>query len=157
MRFASQAVLATSGILLGVSIVARFWCCSAPAVRAAHVDQRKELSRLSSPDGRTDAILTRDSNCGATCPWRYSVYLVAHGGALPSDASWEQFGATHTAKLSLRWRDSRTLILAYDRAEIDAFNNKWYLNPEQSATGKEPAYIVEVRLAPTDSASLPSR
>jgi hypothetical protein len=112
------------------------------------------IARVPSPDGRADALLVREEDCGATCDTAHGVYLVARGGALPEGLERAQLFLNDAKGVRVRWRDPHMLLVEYDRAVVHGFRNRWYLDVRPSEPG-ERFHLVEVRLAPTDSVSFP--
>jgi len=90
--------------------------------------QPNELSRLTSPDGKVDAVMVRSENGGATVGFYYSIYLVPKGNEL---ARWPHsrgpvFTTAAAAGLEMEWGTSKLLEISYKHAEIEEFINSWH-------------------------------
>lgn len=87
---------------------------------------RDEVSRMPSPDGTLDAVLT-ETNGGATTSFGYDVTISARGqkdGELVAHL----YGATRNADaygVNLKWADAHTLRIEYFEARkvLDVINN----------------------------------
>ncbi|MBA2783610.1 MAG: hypothetical protein H0T74_11955 [Rubrobacteraceae bacterium] len=115
--------------------------------------ERHELERLTSPDGKTDAVIASgESVQGATGGPSMEVYLVPFGQDLSGEnRSLLVDYVEDSHDIELRWHDKRILEVRYSAAAISDFRNYKYLNSKQ---GNE--YVVEVRLSPlSDNTSLP--
>ena len=110
------------------------------------------VARVTSPDGRADALVVRERDCGATCDTAHGIYLVRRGEPLPEDGDHAQLFLNGADGLQVRWRDAHMLLVEYRRAVVHRFRNRWYLNVRPSEPNGR-FDLVEVRLAPTDSIS----
>ncbi|UNK42948.1 hypothetical protein MNO14_02255 [Luteimonas sp. S4-F44] len=82
-------------------------------------DAEVEVSRLPSPDGMVDAVLT-EGNPGATASFVYRVHVVPRGEA-PSQAAYaaQLYGATRSPSaygVDLHWREPDVLDIRYLQA-----------------------------------------
>ena len=110
-------------------------------------EQHTEVQRATSPDGMVDAVLV-ESDCGAPCSTGYSVSLVPKGEAAPRDAAEQVLLAEYVVNPKIRWKESRLLEFAYDRALIHSFRNVEYPFARPGKSGSF-GYIVEILLAPS--------
>jgi hypothetical protein len=81
-----------------------------------------EVLRITSPDGKVDAILFED-NCGTPCSFVYEVRIARNGSKLGDTvASLEAATRNNTAwGVNLKWSDSQNLSVEYfqsRRAEL---------------------------------------
>jgi hypothetical protein len=113
----------------------------------------KEVMRITSPDGRVDAVVVSGDG-GATTSLVYSVYLVPVGGKVErGERDGSNFDADHFKGFGVSWKESRILEIKYDEARILDFRNYWYSREVDDFN-----YVVEVVLAPTRAeSSLPAR
>jgi hypothetical protein len=113
----------------------------------------EEIGRVSSPDGRVDAVMIRD-NCGPLCSFGYSVFLVPRGEAAPEDVNRAIFQAYDMEREALSWKRERVLEIAYEKATISRFRNLSHPFGDFDRKEKNWQYRVEIRLAPTTDSSL---
>ena len=93
-------------ITLGLSLI-MFGCGS-----------RNEVRRVTSPDGRTDAIVI-ETNCGAACDFGYEVRLGPKDAADGEEVAY-LYGATrseYSSGVNLKWVDADRLSIEYLRAK----------------------------------------
>ena len=84
---------------------------------------RDEVARVSSPDGRVDAIVI-ESNGGATTDFAYDVQLVVQGGHGGEHVAWF-YGAVrsdHAYGVNVRWVNDGELSIEYLRATEGRLN-----------------------------------
>lgn len=109
-------------------------------VLVACSSERKELSRLASPNHATTVVVMREAGGGAPISSTYFVYLSDGEGELTKP----NLTATYCGGLSLAWRGSGTLLVEYDpECYIRQFVNKWW---SHSATQKAQSATVEIIL-----------
>ena len=98
----------------------------------------EEIARLSSPDGRVDAVVV-EVDAGAGNPFVYWLYVVPRGGAWRTGG--ERLSYSDPVRFRVAWADARHLELCYDDA-------RFYPAPERSspASGQAPEDLVEVKL-----------
>lgn len=110
----------------------------------------EEIARVTSPDGKVDALMTR-RNCG-TGPspnpsYSYSVYIVPKGDALPRvEDPFETakvFYANMAEGLEIRWMESRHLRIEYADARILDFRNFWV----SLALSRSETSLYEIRIS----------
>lgn len=81
-----------------------------------------EISRVSSPDKRVDAVVTK-GNCGATTSYSYGVSVVQAGKTpVESDII---FLADKAESVSVYWQAPKKLVISYKEARIFKFTNFW--------------------------------
>ncbi len=108
----------------------------------------EEIARVPSPDGAVDAVMIRD-NCGAPCPFGYTVFIVPKGKPAPSDFRRDVFSADDMLDEKLSWKQPHLLSIAYNRALIHEFRNVAYPLGEYGAKERNWHYKVEIQLAPS--------
>jgi hypothetical protein len=114
-----------------------------------------ETLRVTSPNGRFDAVLITDvygpvAGGGVDS----NVYIVLKGAAAPKGQRREIFSADPFSHGDLVWKDSRLLEIHYDIADIHNFSNLWGSSGVEN-TGSEGQrdFEVEIRLAPDSDRS----
>jgi len=117
------------------------------ADRLFRLDQ-EEIARVTSPDGVVDAVMIRD-NCGAVCPYGYSVFVVPKAQPAPSDLKQSAFSADDMVGERLAWKQPHLLSIGYDKALIYRFHNVSYPLGEFHARQNNWDYKVEVQLVPS--------
>jgi hypothetical protein len=143
MAFSNPRHLRTAIIMLAMSL--GFCSCRAHSVES----QSDEVMRVSSPDGRIDAVAIYESYDGAIGGFEWRVYLVTKGKKVTKELK-PLFVASTLAGEKLKWRQDHLLEIKYDLAHIESFRNLWGLSEVENvgSTG-ERDYYVEVRLAPS--------
>jgi hypothetical protein len=144
----------TSLLRGAILFVLGFCCClfgqhllHSPSDRASH---RTEEIRVTSPDGRFDAVLVNESYGGALGGIDWYLYVVRKGRAAPVDPDKALFWADSLRGEKVAWREAHLIELQYDRAEILKLRNLWALDMiERVGSAGEGDYHVEIRLAPT--------
>lgn len=137
-------LLITLTIAIAIFFVAG--CNDAPEKMIAGSEQ----ARVTSPNGRLDAILIREDGGGAAGGWEWYVYIVAKGtSAVPKNAQ-PIFNAGTLTEGSLSWGQEHLLEIHYNIAYINQFRNLWGLSELQNVgTAGEHDYLVEIRLVPS--------
>ena len=95
------------------------------ASRLLFPEHRTEVVRLTSPDGRADAVAER-IECGAPCSSGYAVSVVPKGVADATEATQRVFLAGEIVNPQLKWSEPHVLDIAYDKALIESFRNVAY-------------------------------
>ena len=143
-RFINADVLPRSwrrAILMSLSVIVAAGGC-------ANRESSQVLTRITSPDSVTDAILVSFGG-DATVDFSYEVYIVPRGRPAPSH-DFSGFGATGVEKLRI-FRETPTLLaIEFSKARIYQFRNDW-----RSREIKRAGYEVELVLRPTLGRSLP--
>jgi len=106
-----------------------------------------ETQRITSPDGKLDAVLVEDSSGGALGGIFWYVYVVPKGKAAPKNATTRLFFADELTKGAIVWSKPHLIEIHYDKASIMQFRNVSTI----SENGLE---YVELRLVPSSEYSL---
>ena len=109
-----------------------------------------EEARVTSPNGRLDAVLVREDGGGAAGGWEWYVYVVAKGSAVDERNSHSIFNAGTLRGEKIVWNQQHLLEIRYDIAGINQFRNLWGSDEIHNvgSTG-EREYLVEIRLVPS--------
>ena len=113
------------------------------------VPKADEETRVTSPNGELDAVLTREDGGGAAGGWEWYVYIVAKGNSVVRPRSHELFNAGTLTDEKIVWTQEHLLEIHYDIAEINQFTNIWGSSEIQNGVDIHNEYFVEIRLAPT--------
>nr|VFJ65183.1 MAG: hypothetical protein BECKDK2373B_GA0170837_11469 [Candidatus Kentron sp. DK] len=103
-------------------------------------ENRVEILRASSPDGKVDAVVMV-SSADATTPKVHELYIVARDRR-HSDVDLVLTG-DHFEDFSVNWRTVGFLDIDYSQGRIFRFSNFW-----QSKSLDNYSYVVELRLNP---------
>jgi hypothetical protein len=126
--------------------------CDNTAVRNDKVfSTAAEQMRVTSPNGRLDAVLVNDPYGPAAGGGIDSnVYITAKGSPIHTKTSLYFFRADPLAGGKLVWHGDHLLEIHYDIADIHEFRNLWGLHEIQDtdSTG-ERDFEVEIRLVPS--------
>jgi hypothetical protein len=79
---------------------------------------RDEVARVSSPDGRVEAVLV-ETNGGATTAFGYEVRVIEKGGYRATEVAW-LYGAARSDSASgvnLRWASDTELLIEYRKSD----------------------------------------
>jgi hypothetical protein len=106
-----------------------------------------ERVRVTSPDGKLDAVLVQDSSGGVLGGILWSVYVVPRGKSVPNDAAKRLFFADELTRGTILWSKPFLIEIHYDKASIIHFRN---ISTEYE-NGVE---YTELRLVPTSEYSL---
>ena len=108
-----------------------------------------EQVRVTSPNGRLDAVLIREDGGGAAGGWEWYVYIVAKGSSPVANKAHPIFNAGTLTDGTLLWSHEHLLEIHYNIAYINQFRNLWGLSEIQNVgTAGEHDYLVEIRLVP---------
>lgn len=109
---------------------------------------RSEEMRVTSPNGKFDAVMIREGYGGGAGGFDWCVFIVPTGKSAPDD-SHAVFRAGELRGEKLVWNQPHLLEIHYDLAEIEEFRNLWGLYEVQNvgSTGARD-YDVEMRLVP---------
>ena len=108
----------------------------------------EEIARLSSPDGRVDAVVV-EVDAGAGNPFVYRLYVVPRGAAWRKGG--ERVSYSDPVRFRVAWANARRLELCYDDA-------RFYPTPDRPspAAGAPPEDQVQVTLVkPATSCTAP--
>ena len=116
-------------------------------LNTATASHATEAMRVTSPDGKLDAVLVVDTGGGALGGVFWYVYVVSKGKAVPKDPNKRLFFADELSRGAVVWSKPNLLEIHYDKASIMHFRN---------ISTKEDNGIeyVELRLVPTSEYSL---
>lgn len=113
-----------------------------------------ELSRVTSPNGQLDAVLTQELYGE---PWggESDVYIVRKRASVKTDTAHTILRADTFTKAKLVWKQEHLLQIYYDVADIEQFRNLWGLHEVENvgSTG-ERDFDVEIRLEPLSDFSI---
>jgi hypothetical protein len=112
------------------------------------VPKADEETRVTSPNGELDAVLTRE-DFGASGGWEWDVYIVAKGNPVVRPRSHSLFNAGTLTNEKITWTQEHLLEINYDIAEINQFTNIWGSSEIQKGVDIHNEYFVEIRLAPS--------
>jgi hypothetical protein len=145
-RFAAAVVGFVLGLCFAVfGFVVAKMTISKPG---AH-DSGVEDMRVTSPDGKLDAVLIEDSSGGALGGIFWYLYVVPKGQPVPNDATKQLFFADELTRGSVVWNRAHLIEIHYDKASIMHFRNI-------STTSDNGIEYVELRLVPSSEYSLMS-
>jgi hypothetical protein len=133
-------MLGAAAGILGDTLVTR-------AFMAARSGDGTEAMRVTSPDGKLDAVLVEDNVGGALGGIFWYVYVVPKGKVAPSDATKRLFFADELTKGAIVWNKPHLIEIHYDKASIMQFRNI-------STTSENGLEYVEMRLVPAAEYSL---
>ena len=109
-----------------------------------------EEARVSSPNGKLDAVLIRDDGGGAAGGWEWYVYLVAKGSKVDESKAHAIFNAGTLSGEKLVWVQEHLLEIRYNIAAINQFRNLWSLDEIAGVGGSgDRDFFVEIRLSPS--------
>jgi hypothetical protein len=133
-----------------VTILLLIGCGDSGKTPMTKVPAGSEEARVTSPNGRLDAILIRDDGGGAAGGWEWYVYIVSKGAIVDESKAHPVFNAGTLTGEKLVWNQEHLLEIQYDVAYINQFKNIWgsaEINNAGTTGGSE--YLVEIRLAPS--------
>jgi hypothetical protein len=123
-------------LLLGLSITVLI-CCSGCRPLPLLLES-KELQRVTSPDGRVDAVLVVRLE-PTVSPNGYEVYIVPHNQK--PEQRYLVLGGEKFENARVAWRRARFLEIYYTQGCINVYHNSWQTRDDLS-------YYVEIRLMP---------
>ena len=108
-----------------------------------------EKARVTSPDGRFDAVMTIETVGGVLGGGVYwNVFVVPKGDAVPKDDKNSVLNASVLRGEKLVWKQNHLLEVHYNIADIQGFRNLWGSNEVQDRGWRKGDYLAEVRLVP---------
>jgi hypothetical protein len=149
-----DASLRFSTYSMAIVICATLVICSSQGCgvsRTYTVPKADEETRVTSPNGELDAVLTRE-DFGASGGWEWDVYIVAKGNPVVRPRSHSLFNAGTLTNEKITWTQEHLLEIDYDIAEINQFTNIWGSSEIQNGVDIHNEYFVEIRLAPAPGA-----
>jgi hypothetical protein len=87
-----------------------------------------ELSRVTSPNGQLDAVLTQDLYGGAMGGVDSNIYIVRKGAPVKIDSAPTILQADPFTRGRLVWKQDHLLQIYYDVPNIERFRNLWGLD-----------------------------
>jgi hypothetical protein len=148
----SEGVVIAFSVILSLFIAA---CQDGRVSNQSAFPKSSEQRRVTSPNGRFDAVLVTDLYGPAAGGGVDSnVYIVAKGAPVYAKAGKEVFRADPMTGGDLVWRRDHLLEIHYDIAYIHTFRNVWGLYEiENVGSTGERDYEVEIRLMPASDSS----
>jgi hypothetical protein len=116
-------------------------------LNTATASHATEAMRVTSPDGKLDAVLVVDTGGGALGGVFWYVYVVPKGEAVPKDKTGQLLLADELTKGTIVWNKAHLIEIHYDKASIMHFRNV-------STTSENGLEYVELRLVPSSEYSL---
>ena len=117
-------------------------------------DRISELARVTSPNGRLDAVLIMDIyGPAAGGGVNSNVYIVPKGARVNIKSAREVFSADPMSHAGLVWTRDHLLEIHYDVAIIHEFRNTWDLSEVETEDQQKGYYEVELRLMPQSEGS----
>ena len=139
------AVCASVGLCLLVG-------CSGGSPSTVGSGARVEEVRVASPDGRYDAVITRESIGGVLGGVYWNVFIVPKGAGTAEENDRNTIlNAAVMRGEKLLWKQRHLLEIHYDIAHIEQFRNLWGSNELEGRSPREGDYLVEARLVPSSS------
>jgi hypothetical protein len=109
-----------------------------------------EEARVTSPDGRLDAVLLREDGGGAPGGWEWYLYIVAKGSPVDERNAQPILNAGTLTEEKVVWTQAHLVEFHYDIADFNQFRNLWGSDEIHNfGNAGDGEYFVEVRLAPT--------
>jgi hypothetical protein len=108
-----------------------------------------EEARVTSPDGRFDAVMTREAIGGSLGGVYWNVFIVPKGAVAPKDGKKSLLYAAVLRGEKLLWKQNHLLEVHYDIAHIEEFRNLWGSNEAEDRSWRTGDYLTEVRLVPS--------
>lgn len=150
-RLAWGGTAFSAGFVLCLFLSTSSWI---PARLLSKGSNRTEEIRVTSPDGRLDAVMVREMYGGATGGIQWDVFIVPKGVPAPSDGQRSLFSASDLTAEKLVWRQPHVLEIGFDEAAIEEFRNLWALDEiDRVGSSGEGDHFVEIRLAPSSEYS----
>jgi hypothetical protein len=110
---------------------------------------RVEEARVTSPDGRFDAVMTGEAIGGSLGGVYWNVFIVPKGAVTPKDDKKSLLYAAVLRGEKLLWKQNHLLEVHYDIAHIEEFRNLWGSNEAEDRGWRTGDYLTEVRLVPS--------
>lgn len=110
---------------------------------------RVEEARVTSPDGRFDAVMTRETIGGVLGGVYWNVFIVTKDAPTPKDDNNTILNAAVLRGESLNWKQNHLLEIHYDLAHIEQFRNLWGSNEVDGRGWRKGDFLAEVRLVPS--------
>jgi hypothetical protein len=143
----SKFVSALLGFVLGLCVGIFGHSLVTGSSTGAHTGDDTEAMRITSPDGKLDAVLVEDTGGGPLGGVFWYLYVVPRGDAVPKDGTKRLFFADELTKGMIVWSKPHLLEIHYDKASIMQFRNF-------STEYENRLEYVELRLVPSSERSL---
>ena len=142
--------------LIAICLIEGYVITSILAYRAHENKDWTEVHRVTSPDGRLDALMTlEESPGGAIGSFYWNVFIVPKGQGMPANDKTSVFCATDLRGERLVWKQDHHLEIHYDLAEIEEYRNTWAVSQlGKIQGGSKSDYFVEVHLIPNSYFSI---
>jgi hypothetical protein len=129
-----------------------FLCgCHGGPTQSTDIARNLEEARVTSPNGRLDAVMVRQDAGGAAGGWEWNIYIVPKGQPVSTRYHEVLYAGTFRDE-KLVWLQDHLLEVQYRIAHIHSFRNLWSLSEAQYVGGSgETDYSVEIRLGPSSS------
>jgi len=141
-----RLVVVAFGAIFGLVLLS---ACNGLTGKANKNVDRVEEARVTSPDGRFDAVMTREPIGGALGGIYWNVFIVPKDARAPKGDNNTILNASVLRGEKLIWKQNRLLEIQYDIANIEQFRNLWGSNEVRGGGWRKGDYAVEVRLAPS--------
>jgi len=132
-----------------MTLFATFIFCLLAACGGSSPSNGVEETRVTSPDGQYDAIMTQEAVGNALGGVYWNVFIVPKGAASPKDEKNSILYAAVLRNEKLVWAQNHLLEVHYDIAHIEEFRNLWGSNELDNRGWRRGDYSVEVRLVPS--------
>ena len=108
-----------------------------------------ETDRVTSPDGRFDAVMVRQSVGDPKLGFEWTLQIVSKGQRPQLKIDNPLFLGIRFDQGQLVWKKPHLVELHYRSARIKSFRNFWSLDEVQKIGENEADYFVEIRLCPS--------
>jgi hypothetical protein len=143
----NRFVTALLGFALGISVGLLIPTLVTKVLTAARSGDFFEAVRVTSPDGKLDAVLIEDNSGGTLGGIFWCLYVVPKGEGAPKDDTKRLFYADELTMGAVVWKKAHLIEIHYDKASIMHFRNV-------STTSENGLEYVELRLVPSSEYSL---
>jgi hypothetical protein len=145
-KIKSEPIVMAFGAIFALCLLA---ACKEGTHKTTGGADRVEEARVTCPDGRFDAVMTREPIGGVLGGVYWNVFIVPKDAPAPKD---DNNAILHAAVLrgeKLIWKENHLLEIHYDIAHIEQFRNLWGSNEVQGHGWRKGDYLAEVRLVPS--------
>lgn len=147
-RKKSETVLIMLGTIFALSLLI---ACKEGTKKSTGDRDRIEEARITSPDGRFDAVMTRGPVGGVLGGVYWNVFIVSKGAPAPKGDDGTILDADVFRGEKLVWKQNHLLEIHYDIGHIEQFRNLWGSNELEGRGWRKGDYLVEARLVPSSS------
>ncbi len=145
-KIKSEAIVMALGALCALCFLS---ACKEGTPKTAEGGDRVEEARVTSPDGRFDAVMTREPVGGSLGGVYWNVFIVPKNAHTPKDDNNTILNAAVLRGESLDWKQNHLLEIHYDLAHIEQFRNLWGSNEVEGRGWRKGDFSAEVRLVPS--------